>query len=98
MNKEEKIEAGIARAEKDWKTICAWDLWKDVTKFSASYGVSGSWSKQGSIKLYNENAEKYANRPIKMIECGFSTIENDAYLSRLIKHVSDKVTFLKNVK
>jgi len=91
MTREEKIEAGIARAEKDWKTICAWDFWKDVTNFSASYGVSGSWSKQGSIKLYNDSAEKYANRPVKVINCGFANIENEAYIDRLFELVSKKI-------
>lgn len=40
MNKEEKIQAGTSRAEKDWETIQTWEMWKNVTRAEARYATT----------------------------------------------------------
>lgn len=84
MTRLEKQQNGIEKARKDFARLQTLDCWKNATSFKVLEGVNGGgYVHEYRLRLYNNNAEKYANRPILMWDCGYKNITNDAYISEL---------------
>ena len=83
MSYEEQERMGIMAAAKDFALFFGAKKFVNATRFSVTEATAGKWGKKGILKLYNDKAEKYANRPIYDFVSGFKNIKNDAYLNSL---------------
>ena len=81
--REEEKKRGIIAAAKDFALFLGMKKFVDATRFSVTEATAGKWSKKGMLKLYNDNAEKYANRPIFHFVSGHKNIKNDEYLNAI---------------
>lgn len=81
--REEEKKRGIMAAAKDFALFLGEKKFVDATRFSVTEATGGKWSKTGMLKLYNDNAEKYANRPIFNFVSGYKNIKNDEYLNAM---------------
>lgn len=81
--REQEEKRGIEAAAKDFVLFLGLKKFVDATRFSVREATDGKWSKKGELKLYNDNAKKYANRPIFNFVSGYKNIKNDAYLNAM---------------
>lgn len=81
--REQEEKRGIMAATKDFVLFVGEKKCTNSTWFSVTEATGGKWSKRGFLKLYNDKAEKYANRPIYWFVSGYKNIRNDKYLNSL---------------
>lgn len=79
--REEQEKMGITAAAKDFALFFGAKKFANATRFSVTEATDGKWGGKGVLKLYNDNAEKYANRPIYYFVSGYKNIKNDEYLN-----------------
>ena len=79
--REEQERMGIMAAAKDFALFFGAKKFVNATRFSVTEATDGKWSQKGVLKLYNDKAEKYANRPIYIFVSGYKNIKNDEYLN-----------------
>lgn len=90
MTRLEKQQNGIERARKDFARLQTFECWKQATSFKVldASENGGCWVHEYRLRLYNDNAQKYANRPILSWNCGYRNITNDAYICELTRLLS----------
>lgn len=96
--REEEKKRGIMAAAKDFALFLGLKKFVDATRFSVTEATGGKWSKTGTLKLYNDNAEKYANRPIFNFVSGYKNIKNDEYLNAIQSIFNSYFSFEKSGK
>lgn len=79
MTREEKETIGKARAVKFFEAVKKFECFKNATDFKFTEPTTGKHAKPAYFRLYNGNAEKYANRPIYKTDLDYDTIEGRAY-------------------
>lgn len=85
MTKEEKIIKGQKQALKDFEEFQKFKFWQDVTIIKIKPATNGKYSKPVEIKFYNENKEKYKNRPLITYSMGNNNIMNNARIEKLFE-------------